>query len=705
MRNAARSTTVFTVAALALTACGGGSSPQAAGDQPGSNGDQIDTGLETGAPAISDERTAPAGQAPDLEEQVESGELPPLEERLPEEAVTIIGADGPGQYGGEMAFAMGGADDDRFLRSYVGYEPLVRWDADWTDELQPGVAQDWEVSEDGTTFTFHLEEGIRWSDGEPFTADDLVFGYEDVRANEEIEPAPNDILVDAEGNFPEITALDDYTVELEFSVPNGLFLLDLARGREDVDFHRFPRHYLEQYHIDYNPDADQLAEEEGYDNWAELFNAKGNTTLGAEHDARWINSELPVINAWIIETPAYEGTRATAVRNPYYWKVDEEGNQLPYVDRMVFDFIEGQESVAFRAAGGHIAHQERHIDHDFRPLLAESMEEHNFSLLDIRSTDMNTAVLMFNHHHEDEDMAEIFSDHNFKAGLSHALDREELIELIYFGQGEPAQVAPQEDSPYYNERLATQYLDYDVDLANEMLDEVLPETDENGMRLGPDGEPFTFAMDVASDRSVEHVDLLQLVQGYWEEVGVTMEINTMDRDLRNELRQANNYDAQMRDGSAGLLDAILRPYWYMPTDEGEASFAPLWAEWYYTDGESGIEPPEDHPVHQQWELYDEIMMEPDAERQAELFDEVLELSADTFWAIGVSTSPNRAGVVHNDLRNAPHITYEASPFMNPGPAHPESWWWETPEDQIVEEADQVQEDAEQDAERDLPTDD
>ncbi|GFZ78721.1 ABC transporter substrate-binding protein [Nesterenkonia alkaliphila] len=652
MRYAARTTTGIALAALVLTACGGGDpddsvpeSTDTGGGAAAAAAGSVDTGMATGAPALSEARTAPSGEAPDLAELVEAGELPPVAERVPEEAVTIIGKDGVGQYGGELQMAMNGNDDDSLIRRYAAYEPMVRWDGDWSSELTPGVAREWEVSEDATAYTFHLEEGIRWSDGEPFTADDIVFGYEDVLMNEELTPGPTEYLMDPEGNWPEITTDGDYTVTLQFEVPHGLFLYQLARAEEDGKFHRFPRHYLEQFHIDYNEDAVQLA--------------------------------------------ADEGTRVTAVRNPYYWKVDEEGNQLPYIDRLVFDVFDSAEVIAFRAAAGNISYQDRHFDHDFRPLLAESMEEYNFSLIDVTSTDMNTLLFNFNHIHPDEELREVFTDLNFKAGLSHAMNREEIIELVYFGQGEPSQAAPREGSPYYHEELATQYLEFDLDTANEYLNQVLPEKDQDGNRLGPDGNPFTFTVDVATDRSVEHARVLELVQAHWAEVGITMDIQAMDRDLRNERRDAGEFDVYVRDGSAGLQDAILRPHWYMPFGDSGA-YAWSWGS-YYLDGEdAGEAPPEDSPAWRQWEIYDEILVTADPDEQARLMEELLDVSAEAFWTIGLSTSPNRAGVVHNDLRNAPHEIYEASAHQNPGPSYPAVWWWENPEDAVADDEDAAQ---------------
>ncbi|MDR8019806.1 ABC transporter substrate-binding protein [Nesterenkonia aerolata] len=657
--------------------------------------------METGASAEVDESVEPSGQAPELEELLDSGDLPALAERIPEDPPVIKGPDGPGEYGGEMVAAMLDNDDDSTIRRYVGYEPLVRWNADWTDELVPGLARDWESSEDGTTYTLHLQEGVRWSDGESFTADDLVFGYRDVISHEELTPGPNEYLVDPQGELGEIEKIDDYTVEITFQNPHGMFLTQMARADDDGMFHRFPRHYLEQFHADFAEDLDEVLEEEGYDEWTELFHEKGGVTLGTGFDSRWMNTELPTLNPWVIDNPAYTGTRVTAERNPYYWKVDEDGNQLPYVDRMVFDVYSDLEALAFRAASGDISFQDRHLDHDFRPLLAESMEENGFSLVDVTTTDMNVMVLNLNLHHEDEDIREIFNEKDFRIGLSHALNREEIIELNYHGQGEAAQAAPREDSPFYHEELATQYTEYDVDLANEYLDRVLPETDDQGRRLGSDGEPFTFEVDVASDRSVEIISALEIAQQHWAEVGVTVEINTMDRDLRNERRDNNSFDANSRDGSAGLQDSILRPRWYMPHGDS-SNYAPMWGE-YYLDEDNGFAPPEDSLAWDQWEIYDQILAEPDDERRAELMEELLDLSAEAFWTIGLATSANRAGVISDDLRNAPYELYESSAFENPGPAHPESFWWVDPDDAVARDEEEVQEEVDEVDEEDIET--
>ena len=612
-------------------------------------------------------------EAPGLTERVERGELPPIEERLPDEPMVVEPRSEIGQYGGTIRLAMNGAGDDTKFRYYAGYEPLVRWGPEWDVNVLPGIAHDWEISEDATEFTFHLREGIRWSDGEPFTAHDLVFGYNDVKANEDLSPGVSSELMDPQGNLAEASAPDDYTFVLTFSEPYGLFLLNEARGHYESILTRYPRHYLEQFHADYNSNVQELADERGFDDWIAMFQSLGDVIEGTGYDARWVNTELPVIGPWVITEPAYEGSRVRLDRNPYYWKVDPEGNQLPYVDELQADIFEDQEVIAFRAAGGEIDFQTRHLDHEFRPLLADSQAQGDYELVQVESSDMNTLLVNFNFNHPDEELGEIFRNRDFRVGLSHAIDRDEMIDLVYFDQGEPAQAAPKAGSNFYNEELATQHLDYDVDLANEHLDQAgLGERNDEGYRLRPDGELLLFDVDVAHDRSAEHVDALELIRGYWAEVGVRAEVNAIQRDLRNERRDTAQFDAGVRDGSAGLLDAILRPRWYLP--HGTSSYwAPMWGMHYL--GEGGEEPPADSVAWEQWEIYDQILASADPEEQQQLMDQVLSLSAEAFWTIGVSTSPDRVGVRSSALRNTPDSVFDASAYSSPGPYNPPTFFF------------------------------
>lgn len=119
-------------------------------------------------------------EAPELAERVATGDLPAVAERLPVHPVVDPVFEGIGQYGGTLYDLYDGVRLAEF-RQY-GYEGLVRWSVDG-NEVIPNIAERWEVSEDGTTYTFFLREGLRWSDGEPFTADDILFWWNEVETN------------------------------------------------------------------------------------------------------------------------------------------------------------------------------------------------------------------------------------------------------------------------------------------------------------------------------------------------------------------------------------------------------------------------------------------------------------------------------------------------------------------------------------------
>lgn len=584
-------------------------------------------------------------QAPILDERVASGELPPVEDRLPADPLVFDTLDSIGEYGGTMRRAILGGGDQHNIVRVIGHENLVRWSADWT-EVQPNIASSWTVSEDATTFTFTLREDMKWSDGAPFTADDIMFWYE-VFSDERLTPSKHPIYVGPEGPVT-VTKIDELTVEFQFESPNGLFINNLAYGFGYFPVN-YPKHYLSQFHADHNPDGIQalIDAEPAAADWVSLFRLKAGNL---HTPAFWQNPDRPTIHPWTLQNAYGSSDRVIAVRNPYFWKVDSDGNQLPYFDAISWDQVEDPETILLKAFNGEIDYMNRHLGRPAnRAVLTDNMERGQYGFFDTNDLPSNGAILMLNLNNPDPVKNEIVNNRDFRIGLSHAVDRQEIIDLIYFGSGRPAQTAPQPVSPLYNERMATQFTDFDPDLANEYLDKVLPETDSEGFRLDPNGERFTLVFLTADVFGAQFPDVMELVAAYAADVGIDIQIRVSDRARLQEIAASAEHDAYIWNCAGGQSDAYTSPECFLPF--GSAVYwAPEWSRWG-VDPNTGIEPPE--AIKALFDQYDLVKAAATDEDREAAMVQLLEMSADQFLTIGLVQSDPAFGVARNNVRNHP----------------------------------------------------
>jgi len=652
------------VLAMALTACAG-AAPAAS---------------DAEAPAVAAPAEAAAAdtmEAPMLAEMVAAGELPPLEERIPANPKVVEPTDNIGQYGGTWHMGLRGGQDNALLARTIAYEHLVRWTPDWTD-VEANVAESFEANADATVFTFKLRDGMKWSDGEPFTVDDVIFWYEDILVNEDylaVHPVPEWLL--AGGEPPVVEKVDDTTFTVTFAAPNGLFIQRLATPSGD-DFTRWPKHYASQFHPKYNTEnLDDLIAEADATDWVNLMDLKAGGILGTPYDARWQNSELPTLKPWRLTTAYGEGTsQVVAERNPYYFKVDPEGHQLPYIDKVVYEIGEDVQVLVLKALNGEIDSQDRHIATlDNKAVFVDNAEAGEYGFYETVPSSMNTQVIALNLNHKDPVKREIYQNKDFRIGLSYAINRQEVIDTVYVGQGEPWQLAPRDTSPFYNEELAKQYTEYDVDKANEHLDAAgYTERDADGFRLGPDGNRISVLVDVQAI-SQNWIDSLELIKGYWEAVGIQMDLNVMDRSLMYTRKDSNEQDAVTWGGDGGL-DVVLEPRWYFPYST-ESLFAEAWKEWYINpSGVGSLTQPEEPPEgpKRQMELYDQLKATGDPAEQQALMEEILSIAKDEFYAIGISLPAPGYGIVKNDFHNVPASMPGAWLYPNPAPTNPEQYY-------------------------------
>lgn len=628
-------------------------------------------GAAPAAPAADDDAAMPAeadgmavsdNQAPAFRQMVRDGTLPPLEDRLPSEPLVVEPVDDVGQYGGTWRAGLRGGSDNAWIYRTVAYDQMVSWERDWSG-VRPNVAKGWDVSDDGTTYTFHLREGMKWSDGEPFTANDVVWWFDNVVMNDELTPTIPSWL--RSGDEPvSVTMTDDYTVVFAYPQANGVLPLRLAApgGPPPVSY---PAHYVQQFHVDFNPDAAAEAEAGDFEDWVTYFQDRiGGGCCGYYRDA-----DLPVLWAWYLTTPYGENTTTIrAERNPYYWKVDTAGNQLPYIDAVVFNVGSDPETLVLQALAGEIDYQDRHIATlSNKAAFFDAQESAGIKLTNRLNTNSNVMEISLNLNHSDPVKREIFNNKDFRVGLSYAINREELIDLVLVGQGEPWQAAPVESSPYYLERLAKQYTEYSPDLANQHLDAAgYAERDGDGIRLGPDGEPISFTIDVITV-ATDQIDMVNRIAQYWEAVGVKMIPNVLDRSLGQQRLEVLEHDANTWGAPGGVgYSTLLDPRNFLPI-HGHSRYGYAWYQWYINpDGELAEEPPE--MVRKQLDLYDQVQTTPDSAEQTRLMMEILEIAADNFYVIGISKPAPSYGVANQDMQNIMDWMPASWQYPTPGPA-------------------------------------
>ena len=330
-----------------------------------------------------------------------------------------------------------------------------------------------------------------------------------------------------------------------------------------------------------------------------------------------------------------------------------------------------------KAVNGEIDMHARNFNTDpNRPVLADARESGDFRFISVEPTSMNQMIIALNLNHRDETLREIFQNKDFRIGLSHAINRQDIIDTVYQRQGEPWQAAPHPNSDFYDEEFAKQYTEYDPELANQHLDSAgLTEKDSEGFRLRPDGERLTFQVDVTAS-GAQQIQAMSLVVQSWEAVGVQASVNTLERTLFYDRKSAsaNQHDANVWSGDGGFRTEMDELRWWFPS-WGESNYAVKWAEYYTTDGTgpNSVEPPAE--VLEQMELAKQMELEPDPEARDDLFRSILEITKDQFFAIGTALPGNGYAVAKNHLRNVVD-SYPASPlYFSPGHIDPPTWYY------------------------------
>jgi peptide/nickel transport system substrate-binding protein len=528
----------------------------------------------------------PAGnEAPSVAAKVSAGTLPPLQERLPANPFVdgpgvLVNADDMeyevGKYGGGPFRSVTDYEGDWIIRDAI-MDNFIVTPAHYPTPIMPNIAESWEVSDDLMKFTFTLRKGLKWSDGEPVSTEDVRFGWEDALMDTDITPVLGSGW--RSGGKPGadpmvLTIVDDYTFTTEFTAPYGRFVRNMGVGALWGAYMELmkPFHYLKAFHATYTSTADMKAalDAEGLneDEWPRLFTAK---------DIPWYNIEyaravgFPNLGPWLRQESPTE--LIVVDRNPYHYKVDPEGKQLPYVDVFESSIVQASANIPMKVIAGDVNMLRDRVPMDQVGLLKDNEAAGGYTV-NLDMTLHNAPIALFiNYNNEDENWQQVVLQQPFRQAIAYSINFQEILDVLYLGLGKVNPWMPQEFEPAK---------------AEEYFDQCgLGEKDADGYRLGPDGKPFEFFIEF-QEQSAEWPRFVELIQSHLEAVGLKTPIKLIAGDLWTERRDANQLYA-----SIDWLDDCNWPYLmvdYMPTDR--IGWGQLWNTYLNTNGEQGIAPPD-----------------------------------------------------------------------------------------------------------------
>lgn len=607
-------------------------------------------------------------ETPELEAAVAAGKLPPVQERLPEHpSVARLAEFGkiPGRPGGDLHLLMARPKDIRMMTVY-GYARLVAYDENLN--IVPDILERVDV-QDGRVFTLHLRKGHKWSDGHPFTAEDFRYYWEDVANNKDLSPLglQKELLVG--GKPPRFEVIDSTTVRYSWSQPNPYFLPALA-GALPLFIYR-PAHYLRQFHIRYaNPEKlKKMVEEGNWRSWASLHASK-------DEQYRADNPDLPVLQPWVNTTPL-PSEHFIFKRNPYYYRVDKAGRQLPYIDDVVIDIVEGK-LIPAKTGAGDSDLQARYLRFDDYTFLKAGEKRNDYSVRLWRTAKGSQVALYPNLNAVDPVWHKVIQDVRFRRALSLAVHRHEINQVIYYGLGIEGNNTVLPQSPLFEPRYQKVWADYDLDRANALLDEMgLVRSSRHGLRRLPDGRPLGIIVETAGE-STEQTDVLSLIRDSWAKAGIKLYIRPSQREVfRNRVFSGQAMMSVWQGLTNALATASMSPEELAPTAQQQLQW-PMWGQYYETDGAAG-KPPDLPAVKELVDLNRQWRLSTTSAEQARIWHRMLEINADRMFTIGTVAGVPQPVVVSNRLRNVPEKgIYNWDPGAYFGIYRPDTFWFAGP---------------------------
>jgi peptide/nickel transport system substrate-binding protein len=574
---------------------------------------------------------------PLFDKDVKAGKLPPVDERLPEQPLIVLPYNECGVYGGTLnglARAPESGTSDILSWRQVS---LVRISDDFKT-IVPNVARSWKWADDYKSIVFELRKGHKWSDGQPFTADDVVFFFEDIVKNKEMSP---DTTIEW-GVNPTAEKIDETHVKISFDEPfPGLLSYMATSGSYFTPF--APKHHFAQYLPAYNSNADADAKAAGFENWIKAF----DTYYDKWKDAETLTAHaltVPTLESHIIEVEPDTQHRVFKA-NPYYFKVDSSGQQLPYIDHHYERFLNSDLQM-LSIMNGEVDYKAQGLGLPEYPTVKDKEASGKYAVR-LAAGSIGPA-LAFNITHNDAKLRSVYSDLRFRQAISYAINRTEINDVLYFGMGKPSQALPAQVS-FTTEADANYMTEYDVEKANALFDEMGMKKGDDGMRTYPDGSPFTILWEYSTQMASP--EFVKLVSDYFKAVGLNVNSKELTSAATRENAKAETSDINMEwdvpyEPTLVADITLYTPYY----SEISPLFGVKWKQWAISNGASGEEPPawakRMFEIAKEWKT-----VVPASDRYMELGRELVKLNLENMTIIGTIGELPKPIIVSNRLHN------------------------------------------------------
>jgi peptide/nickel transport system substrate-binding protein len=608
-----------------------------------------------------------AGIEPEvLRADIDAGKLPKLADRLPKtpRVINVVAQGGlPGRNGGTIRTIIGGQKDIRLMTIY-GYTRLVGYNARL--EFEPDILESFDVVEE-RIFTFKLRDGHKWSDGTPLSTEDFRYGWEDVLNDEDLTNGGLPVNLRVNGKGPLFEIVDPLTVRYTWEGPNPDFLPSLASA-QPVNL-ALPAHYLKQFHKKYQ-DEDKLKDlmkKNKAKKWSGLH-IKMSRTYRPE------NPDLPMLDPWINRTqPPAE--QFVFERNPFYHRVDENGLQLPYIDKFVLN-LSSSAIIPAKTGAGESDLQVTGIDFADYTFLKDSESRYPVKVSLWKKIQGARFAILPNLNYGDEVWRNILRDVRFRRALSIAIDRREINMACFFGLAKESADTLLPESPLFKPEYAEAWSGFDPAKANALLDEIgLTERDDDGIRILPDGRSAQLIIETPGESKLD-TDVLELVADHLLKVGLAVFIRTSQRDIFRSRALAGQIMLSLWSGiDNGVATADMSPDQLAPTAEDELQW-PLWGVYYVTRGEQGTAPdmPEGADLVR---LLREWRSSATIEARADAWRQMLEIFTDNVFSIGIVNQTLQPVLRSARLHNVPEEgLYGFDPTCYLGVYKPDTFWLE-----------------------------